>query len=37
MQGACAGCPSSSAPLKHGIDTMLKNYIPEVTSVTQAA
>ncbi|WP_298213936.1 NifU family protein [Acidocella sp.] len=37
MQGACAGCPSSTATLKHGIETMLKHYIPEVTSVTQAA
>ncbi len=37
MQGSCAGCPSSTATLKHGIETMLKHYIPEVTSVTQAA
>ena len=37
MQGACAGCPSSTATLKHGIENMLKHYIPEVTSVTQAA
>jgi Fe-S cluster biogenesis protein NfuA len=37
MRGACAGCPSSTATLKHGIETMLKHYIPEVTSVTQAA
>lgn len=36
MQGACAGCPSSTATLKHGIENMLKHYIPEVTSVTQA-
>ena len=36
MQGACAGCPSSTATLKHGIENMLKRYIPEVVSVTQA-
>ncbi len=37
MQGSCAGCPSSTATLKHGIETMLKHYIPEVSSVTQVA
>lgn len=37
MQGSCAGCPSSTATLKHGIENMLKHYIPEVVSVTQAA
>jgi Fe-S cluster biogenesis protein NfuA len=37
MQGSCAGCPSSTATLKHGIENMLKHYIPEVQSVTQAA
>jgi Fe-S cluster biogenesis protein NfuA len=36
MQGSCAGCPSSTATLKHGIENMLKHYIPEVVSVTQA-
>lgn len=36
MQGACSGCPSSTATLKHGIENMLKHYIPEVLSVTQA-
>jgi Fe-S cluster biogenesis protein NfuA len=36
MQGSCAGCPSSTATLKHGIENMLKHYIPEVQSVTQA-
>ena len=35
MQGACSGCPSSSATLKHGIENMLKHYVPEVTSVEQ--
>ncbi len=35
MKGACAGCPSSTATLKHGIETMLKHYVPEVKSVEQ--
>lgn len=33
MQGACAGCPSSTATLQYGIENMLKHYIPEVTEV----
>jgi Fe-S cluster biogenesis protein NfuA len=33
MQGACSGCPSSTATLKHGIENMLRYYIPEVTEV----
>ena len=33
MHGACAGCPSSSATLKHGIEQLLKHYVPEVTEV----
>ncbi|MDH5748189.1 MAG: NifU family protein [Rhodospirillales bacterium] len=33
MQGACSGCPSSTATLKHGIENMLKHYIPEVMEV----
>ena len=33
MQGACAGCPSSTATLKNGIETLLKHYVPEVTEV----
>jgi len=36
MHGACAGCPSSSATLKSGIENMLKHYVPEVTSVEAA-
>jgi Fe-S cluster biogenesis protein NfuA len=35
MQGACAGCPSSSMTLKHGIENMLRHYIPEVVEVRQ--
>ena len=33
MQGACSGCPSSSATLKGGIESLLKYYVPEVTEV----
>ncbi len=33
MQGACAGCPSSTATLKMGIENMLRHYIPEVLEV----
>lgn len=33
MQGACSGCPSSTATLKHGIEQLLKYYVPEVTEV----
>jgi Fe-S cluster biogenesis protein NfuA len=36
MQGACSGCPSSSATLKHGIESLLKHYVPEVTEVRAA-
>lgn len=33
MQGACSGCPSSTATLKHGIENMLRYYVPEVQEV----
>ncbi|MEQ8345523.1 MAG: NifU family protein [Sneathiellaceae bacterium] len=33
MQGACAGCPSSTATLKHGIENMLRHFVPEVSEV----
>ena len=33
LQGACSGCPSSSATLKNGIEQLLKHYVPEVTEV----
>lgn len=33
MQGACAGCPSSTITLKHGIENLLKYYVPEVVDV----
>ncbi|CAH2600866.1 NifU family protein [Rhodovastum atsumiense] len=37
MQGACSGCPSSSATLKHGIENLLRHYVPEVRAVEQVA
>jgi Fe-S cluster biogenesis protein NfuA len=33
MQGSCAGCPSSTATLKHGVENLLKHFVPEVTEV----
>jgi len=36
MHGACSGCPSSTATLKQGIETLLKHYVPEVTEVRAA-
>ena len=33
MHGACSGCPSSTATLKQGIETLLKHYVPEVVAV----
>lgn len=33
MQGACSGCPSSTATLKNGIENLLKYYVPEVEEV----
>ena len=35
MKGACAGCPSSTATLKHGIQNLLKHFVPEVQQVEQ--
>jgi Fe-S cluster biogenesis protein NfuA len=37
MKGACAGCPSSTATLKHGIQNLLRHFIPEVEHVEQVA
>ncbi|MFZ1366963.1 NifU family protein, partial [Sphingorhabdus sp.] len=36
MQGACSGCPSSTATLKNGIEQLLKHYVPEVSEVRAA-
>jgi len=33
MRGACSGCPSSTATLRHGIENLLKHFIPEVQEV----
>lgn len=37
MKGACAGCPSSTATLKHGIQNLLRHFVPEVEHVEQVA
>ncbi|MBV1901813.1 MAG: NifU family protein, partial [Kordiimonadaceae bacterium] len=33
MMGACSGCPSSTMTLKHGVENLLKHYVPEVVEV----
>lgn len=33
MKGACSGCPSSTATLKHGIQNLLRHYVPDVVEV----
>ena len=33
MKGSCAGCPSSTATLKHGVQNLLRHFIPEVQEV----
>jgi Fe-S cluster biogenesis protein NfuA len=35
MKGSCSGCPSSSATLRHGIQNLLRHYVPDVRSVEQ--
>ena len=35
MKGACSGCPSSTATLKHGIQNLLRHFVPEVQQVEQ--
>ena len=35
MRGSCAGCPSSTATLKHGIENLLKHYVPEVEEIRE--
>jgi len=37
MKGACSGCPSSTATLKHGIQNLLRHFVPEVQQVEQVA
>lgn len=33
MKGSCAGCPSSTATLKHGVENLLRHFVPEVAEV----
>ena len=35
MKGSCAGCPSSTATLKHGIENLLRHFVPGVEAVQQ--
>ena len=37
MKGSCAGCPSSTATLKHGIQNLLRHFVPDVVEVQQTA
>ena len=36
MRGSCAGCPSSTATLKHGIENLLRHFVPEVREIQEA-
>ena len=33
MKGSCSGCPSSTATLQHGIQNLLRHFVPDVTEV----
>jgi len=35
MRGACAGCPSSTVTLQHGIENLLRHFVPEVREIRQ--
>ncbi len=35
MRGSCAGCPSSTATLKHGIENLLRHFVPEVQEIRE--
>jgi Fe-S cluster biogenesis protein NfuA len=37
MRGSCAGCPSSTATLKYGIQNLLKHFVPEVREIQEVA
>jgi Fe-S cluster biogenesis protein NfuA len=37
MRGSCAGCPSSTATLKHGIENLLRHFVPEVREIREVA
>ena len=36
LQGACSGCPSSTATLKGGIENLLKQFVPELVEKVEA-
>ena len=36
MRGSCAGCPSSTATLRHGIENLMRHFVPEVREVRPA-
>jgi Fe-S cluster biogenesis protein NfuA len=36
MRGSCAGCPSSTATLKHGIENLLRHFVPDVREIQEA-
>ena len=36
MKGACSGCPSSTATLRHGIENLLKHFLPDVQTVSRS-
>ena len=36
MRGSCAGCPSSTATLKNGIENLLRHFVPEVREIQEA-
>jgi Fe-S cluster biogenesis protein NfuA len=36
MRGSCAGCPSSTATLRHGIENLMRHFVPEVREVQSA-
>src|SRR5215212_4944482 len=36
MRGSCAGCPSSTATLKQGIENLLRHFVPEVREIAEA-
>jgi Fe-S cluster biogenesis protein NfuA len=37
MKGACSGCPSSTATLRHGIENLLRHYLPDIVEVRPMA
>ncbi|CEJ71207.1 NifU-like domain protein [Chryseobacterium oranimense G311] len=36
LQGACSGCPSSTATLKNGIENILKQFVPDLVEKVEA-